>query len=106
MRNRSIVSLLLVLFVCLPDRQLCKSSGCLKPTSMLPLNAMVYPTPRPEDGGLKLTNRDFDPGRQVSPGEYALSDRTYDKLVVKPADKRFDGLTTDIRQTSMASMML
>jgi hypothetical protein len=48
-------------------------------------------------GGLKLTNRDLDTGRQVSPGEYALTDRTYDKLLVKLAEKKFDGVTPEIR---------
>lgn len=51
-----------------------------------------------EQGGLKLTNRDLDTGRRVSPGEYALTDRTYDKLLVKLAEKKFDGVTPDIRQ--------
>src|ERR1700730_15073257 len=51
-----------------------------------------------EQGGLKLTNRDLDTGRQVSPGEYALTDRTYDKLLVKLAEKKFDGVTADVRQ--------
>jgi len=55
-----------------------------------------------EQGGLKLTNRDLDTGRQVSPGEYALTDRTYDKLLVKLAEKKFDGVTPDIRQNILA----
>ena len=50
-----------------------------------------------EQGGLKLTNRDLDTGRPVSPGEYALTDRTYDTLLVKLADKKFEGVTPDIR---------
>jgi len=55
-----------------------------------------------EQGGLKLTNRDLDTGRRVSPGEYALTDRTYDKLLVKLAEKKFDGVTPDIRQNILA----
>lgn len=51
-----------------------------------------------EQGGLKLTNRDLDTGRRVSPGEYALTDRTYDKLLVKLAEKTFTGVTVDIRE--------
>jgi len=51
-----------------------------------------------EQGGLKLTNRDLDTGRRVSPGEYALTDRAYDKLLAKLAEKKFDGVTTDIRE--------
>ena len=50
-----------------------------------------------EQGGLKLTNRDLDTGRQVSPGEYALTDRAYDKLLVILAAKKFDGVTPEIR---------
>jgi hypothetical protein len=49
-------------------------------------------------GGLKLSNRDLDTGRMVSPGEYALTDRTYDKLLVKLAEKKFDGVTPGIRE--------
>ena len=51
-----------------------------------------------EQGGLKLTNRDLDTGRGVSPGEYALTDRTYDKLLIQLADNNFEGVTPDIRQ--------
>jgi len=45
-----------------------------------------------EQGGLKLTNRDLDTGRRVSPGEYVLTDRTYDELLVRLAEKQFDGV--------------
>ena len=48
-------------------------------------------------GGLKLSNRDLDTGRAVTPGEYALTDRTYDKLLVKLAKKKFDGTPADVR---------
>ena len=51
-----------------------------------------------KQGGLKLSNRDLDTGRRVSPGEYALSDRTYDKLLIHLAEKKFDGVTPDIRE--------
>jgi hypothetical protein len=51
-----------------------------------------------EQGGLKLTNRDLDTGGPVSPGEYVLTDRTYDELLVKLAEKKFDGVTTDLRK--------
>src|SRR5215469_7421177 len=40
-----------------------------------------------EAGGLRLSNRDLDTGRPVSSGEYLLTDRTYDKLLVQLADK-------------------
>ena len=51
-----------------------------------------------EQGGLKLTNRDLDTGRQVTPGEYALTDKAYDKLLVILAEKKFDGVTPEIRE--------
>ena len=51
-----------------------------------------------EQGGLKLTNRDLDTGRRVSPGEYVLTDRTYDKVLGKLAEKKFAGVTPDIRE--------
>lgn len=50
-----------------------------------------------EQGGLKLTNRDLDTGRRASPGEYALTDRTYDKLLAKLAENKFDRVTPAIR---------
>jgi hypothetical protein len=50
-----------------------------------------------KEGNLKLTNRDLDTGKPVSPGEYLLTDRTYDKLLEKLAEKKFDGVTTELR---------
>src|SRR6202011_5016077 len=49
-------------------------------------------------GGLKLSNRDLDTGRMVSPGEYALTDRPYEKLLVKLGEKKFDGVAPCIRE--------
>jgi hypothetical protein len=49
-------------------------------------------------GSLRLSNRDLDTGKPVSPGEYLLTDKTYDKLLVKLADKKFDRVTPDLRQ--------
>jgi hypothetical protein len=48
-------------------------------------------------GDLKLPNRDLDTGKSVSPGEYMLTDRTYDKLLVKLAAKKFEGVTPELR---------
>src|SRR6202165_3813400 len=50
-----------------------------------------------KEGDLKLTNRDLDTGKPVSPGEYLLTDRTYDKLLAKLAEKKFDGVPTELR---------
>jgi hypothetical protein len=55
-----------------------------------------------EEGGLRLPNRDLDTGRPVSAGEYALTDHTYDTLLVKLEQKRFDGVTTQIRENILA----
>jgi len=48
-------------------------------------------------GDLKLSNRDLDTGKSVSPGEYVLTDRTYDRLLVRLAEKHFDGVTPELR---------
>ncbi len=48
-------------------------------------------------GNLRMPNRDLDTGKPVSPGEYFLTDRTYDKLLVKLAAKRFEGVTPALR---------
>ena len=48
-------------------------------------------------GDLKIANRDLDTGKSVRPGEYALTDRTYDKLLAKLAEKKFDGVTPELR---------
>jgi hypothetical protein len=51
-----------------------------------------------EAGGLRVSNRDLDTGKPVSPGEYLLTDRTYDKLLIKLAEKKFDGVTPELRE--------
>jgi hypothetical protein len=49
-------------------------------------------------GKLRLGNRDLDTGKPVSAGEYAFTDRTYDKLLVKLAGKKFEGVDAALRQ--------
>lgn len=49
-------------------------------------------------GDLKISNRDLDTGRPVSPGEYLLTDKAYDKLLVKLAEKKFGDVTPDLRE--------
>lgn len=51
-----------------------------------------------KSGELRLSNRDLDTGKPVSAGEYLLTDKTYDKLLVTLAKKKFDGVTPDLRQ--------
>jgi Zinc dependent phospholipase C len=48
-------------------------------------------------GAPHIANRDLDTGRSVSPGEYALTDRTYDQLLRRLAEKKFDGVTPELR---------
>jgi hypothetical protein len=48
-------------------------------------------------GDLKIANRDLDTGKTVRPGEYVFTDTTYDKLVAKLAEKKFDGVTPALR---------
>ena len=47
---------------------------------------------------LRISNRDLDTGNRVSPGEYMLADRTYDKLLEKLASKKFDGVSPALRE--------
>ncbi len=49
-------------------------------------------------GDLRISNRDLDTGKPVSPGEYLLTDRTYDKLLEKLAEKKFDDVTPELRE--------
>jgi hypothetical protein len=53
-------------------------------------------------GDLKVANRDLDTGNKVSAGEYALTDATYDKLLTKLAEKKFAGVTPELRQNILA----
>ena len=50
-----------------------------------------------DSGRLRLTNRDLDTGKLVSPGEYVLTDRSYDSLLKKLADKKFETVTPELR---------
>jgi len=53
-------------------------------------------------GDLKVANRDLDTGNKVSPGEYALTDATYDKLLAKLASQKFEGVTPELRENILA----
>lgn len=53
-------------------------------------------------GALHMANRDLDTGKKVSPGEYALTDRTYDKLLRQLAKKKFAGVTPQLKANIMA----
>ena len=53
-------------------------------------------------GALDLENRDLDTGRLVRAGEYPLADEAYAKLVRKLADRKFEGVTSDVRESILA----
>jgi hypothetical protein len=53
-------------------------------------------------GDLRISNRDLDTGKPVTPGEYELTDKTYDKLLVKLASKQFEGVTPELRENILA----
>jgi hypothetical protein len=46
---------------------------------------------------LHLENRDCDTGRETSPGEYRLSDKTYAELLDELAEHHFDQVSPDLR---------
>jgi len=50
-----------------------------------------------EGHSLHLDNLDCDTGRPTEPGEYALSDKTYAKLVDKLANRHFDHVPDELR---------
>ncbi len=51
-----------------------------------------------DTGKLRLSNRDLDTGKPVSAGEYELTDRTYDRLLVKLTDKKFETVSSALRK--------
>jgi hypothetical protein len=55
-----------------------------------------------KSGDLKISNRDLDTGKLASPGEYHLTDLTYDKLLIKLAAKQFEGVTPELRENILA----
>jgi hypothetical protein len=46
---------------------------------------------------LRLTNCDLDDGRVTAPGEYSLADDTYAKLLGQLTDRKFEGMTPQLR---------
>ena len=47
---------------------------------------------------LALANCDLDSGKVTKAGEYSLADMSYDKLLQRLSNKKFDGITPDLRQ--------
>lgn len=54
------------------------------------------------NGRFLVPNRDLDTGKRVSPGEYALTDKTYDALLRKLAARKFEGVTPALRKNVIA----
>jgi hypothetical protein len=55
-----------------------------------------------EDGTLRLTNTDFDTGKDTRAGEYALTDKAYAHLLDQLAKRNFDLITPDLRSNILA----
>ena len=55
-----------------------------------------------DSGRLALTNMNFDTGRPTRPGEYALADHTYAKLLDTLAKDNFTGLTPELKAHLLA----
>lgn len=55
-----------------------------------------------EAGNPHFRNRDLDTGEPVSPGEYHLTDLTYDKLLKQLAKKNFKDVSPALRQNILA----
>jgi hypothetical protein len=53
-------------------------------------------------GALQLTNTDCDTGRPTRPGEYALSDATYARLVEELFKRGFGKVQPDLRESLLA----
>jgi zinc dependent phospholipase C len=47
---------------------------------------------------LQLPNKDFDTGKATRPGEYQLTDKAYERLLNKLADKKFEHLTPQLKE--------
>ncbi|MBW3129538.1 zinc dependent phospholipase C family protein [Hymenobacter profundi] len=50
----------------------------------------------------ELPNYDFDTGHATKLGEYPLADETYGELIRKLHDKKFEGMTPELRQSILA----
>jgi hypothetical protein len=53
-------------------------------------------------GKLQLTNTDFDTGHDTHAGEYALTDKTYARLLNQLAGHNFEKITPDLRNNILA----
>jgi hypothetical protein len=53
-------------------------------------------------GNLELANTDFDTGHDTRAGEYALTDKTYARLLDQLAGHNFDSVTPELRNNILA----
>lgn len=53
-------------------------------------------------GRLELTNENFDLGQPLVPGKYLGADQAYDKLLGKLADRKFAGVSPELRGNILA----
>jgi hypothetical protein len=53
-------------------------------------------------GKLQLTNTDFDTGQNTHAGEYALTDKTYARLLDQLTKRNFDKITPEVRNNILA----
>ena len=51
---------------------------------------------------LRLTNCDLDDGKVTAAGEYSLADDTYAKLLEQLTDRKFEGMTPQLRDNIVA----
>jgi Zinc dependent phospholipase C len=55
-----------------------------------------------QNGKLNLPDKDFDTGKEAQAGEYALSDKTYARLLDNLADNQFQQVSPDLGQNILA----
>jgi len=55
-----------------------------------------------ENGTLRLTNTDFDTGKDTRAGEYAMTDKAYAHLLRQLAQRNFDQISPDLRSNILA----
>jgi len=51
---------------------------------------------------LRLANADFDTGKETRAAEYSMTDETYAKLLGQLADRKFDQISSDLRENILS----
>lgn len=60
---------------------------------------------RVQAGKISFENKDYDTGRQTAPGEYELADEAYGDLLTKLAERKFQGVSPELRENILAFFM-